>query len=198
MHRGSVLLVTMLSVACARAAAAAPSLSDDRTAIELVYYQHRIGTKPPFEQTLPAAQIKKLVALELRKEAVLKQAYGVTITDALVEAEVRRINETTRAPEVLTELKAALGNDPSRFARSMARPIVVERTLRLRFENDDKLHAPERGKIEALRSSLLKNGSATYAARMALITAAKLGDAPELGFSVSAPQAFVNEGTTLE
>src|SRR5216684_4210992 len=45
------------------------------------------------------------------------------------DAEAERINATTRAPEVLAELKAALGNDPARFARTVARPIVVERTL---------------------------------------------------------------------
>ncbi len=150
-------------VPAAPAASSEASLVDDRAAIELVYYNHRTGTKPPFEQTLPPAQIEKLVALELKKEAVLKRVYGVEITDAMIEAEVRRINETTRAPDVLAELKSALGNDPARFARSMAKPIVVERTLRVRFENDDKLHAPERGKIEALRTSLLKSGSTTYA-----------------------------------
>ncbi len=168
----------------ALAAAAAPSLVDDRVAIERVYYNHRTGTKPPFEETLPPAQIEKLVALELKKEAVLKRVYGVEITEAMVEAEVRRINETTRAPEVLAELKTALGNDPARFARSLAQPIVVERTLRTRFENDDKLHAPERGKIEALRNNVLKTGSTAYADRLAVIRAAKLGEAPELTFQL--------------
>ena len=93
-------------VPAAPAASSEASLVDDRAAIELVYYNHRTGTKPPFEQTLPAAQVEKLVALELKKEAVLKRVYGVEITDAMVEAEVRRINETTRAPDVLAELKS--------------------------------------------------------------------------------------------
>ena len=172
-------------VASAQAAGTEPSLVDDRVAIEFVYYNHRTGTKPPFEQTLPPAQIEKLVALELKKEAVLKRVYGVEITDAMVEAEIRRINETTRAPDVLAELKSALGNDPVRFARSMAKPIVVERTLRTRFENDDKLHAVERGKIEALRTSLLKSGSAAYPDRLAMIKAAKLGEAPELTWQLT-------------
>jgi hypothetical protein len=55
----------------------------------------------------------------------------------------------------LAEIKAALGDDPARFARSLARPIVVERMLRRRFENDDALHAPQRRQVEEVRAQLL-------------------------------------------
>jgi hypothetical protein len=40
----------------------------DRTAIEHVYYMHRTGTKPPFEQALPISMIEQLVRLDLRKD----------------------------------------------------------------------------------------------------------------------------------
>ena len=62
--------------------------------------------------------------------------------------------------EVLAELKAALGNDPARFARTVAKPIVVERLLRNRFENDDQLHAPQRHQVEQVRAQLLAVASA--------------------------------------
>ena len=77
------------------------------------------------------------------KEEVLKRVYGVQITPAQVAAEAQRINATTRAPDVLAELKTALGNDPERFARTVVKPILVERELRQRFDNDDHLHALE-------------------------------------------------------
>jgi hypothetical protein len=131
------------------------TLITDRTAVERVYYAHRLGAKPAFEQALPPSLIDRLVKQELRKEAVLKRAYGVEITPELVAVEVQRINSTTHAPEVLTELKAALGNDPARFACTMARPILVERILRQRFENDHWLHAPQRHEAEAARETLL-------------------------------------------
>jgi hypothetical protein len=127
----------------------------DRTAVERVYYEHRLGTKPAFEKALPSALIESLVKRDMKKEAVLQHAYGVEITPELVAAEVRRINTTTRAPDVLAELKAALGNAPSRFAGTVARPVVVERILRQRFENDDKLHAPQRREAETVRELLL-------------------------------------------
>jgi len=133
----------------------------DRAAVEKVYYSHRLGTKPSFEETLPPALLERLVKLDLKKETALKKIYGVEITPAVVDAEVQRINSTTRAPDVLAELKLALGNDPIRFAETVARPIVVERELRRRFENDDTLHAAERRQVEQIRGELLAAKSST-------------------------------------
>ena len=127
----------------------------DRTAIERVYHEHRTGTKPPFEQAMPRELIEQLTRQDRHKEAVLGKVYGVEITPAMVEAEVRRIDATTRAPEMLAEIKHALGDDPARFARAMARPIVVERELRRRFDNDDALHAAQRREAEQAREKLL-------------------------------------------
>lgn len=131
------------------------SLCADRTAIERIYYQHRLGMKLPFGQTFPTTLIEQRVHDDLLKESVLRKNYDVEITAALIEAEVQRIDATTRAPEVLAELKATLGGDSVRFARAFARPIVVERLLRARFENDEALHANRRHEAEQARASLL-------------------------------------------
>jgi len=144
------------------AAAAADDLATlcaDRAAIERVYYQHRVGEKPPFEQALPGATLERLVRDDLRKETALKKAYGIEITPAVVEAEVQRINTTTRAPDMLAEIKAALGDDPVRFANVFAKPILVERLLRDKFENDDALHAAQRREAEKVRGQLLQAGA---------------------------------------
>ena len=151
----------------------------DRTAVERVYAEHRTGTKPPFEQAMPVALLEKLVREDLKKEAVLARTYAVTITDAMVAAEVRRIDSTTRAPETLAEIKAALGNDPARFARAMARPIVVERLLRERFENDDALHAPQRRAAESLRGRLLAVKEVGFDARFAVLKECQGGEVQE-------------------
>lgn len=132
-----------------------PALCADRTAIEQVYYNHRAGTKPPFEEILPRTTLENLVRLDQRKEAVLRKNYGIAITPALLDTEVQRINTTTRAPEMLAEIKSALGNDSSRFANAFAKPFLVERLLRERFENDDALHAPQRHECERIRAGLL-------------------------------------------
>ena len=148
----TLLLLSLCSIVLADDFA---SLRADREAVERVYYYHRLGEKPPFEQVLPPATLENLVRQDLRKETALKQAYGVEVTPAMLDAEVQRINTTTRAPEMLAELKAALGNDPARFANVFAKPILVERRLREKFDNDDALHAPQRREMEQVREQLL-------------------------------------------
>jgi len=135
------------------------ALVRDRTAIERVYYNHRLGQKPPFDQATPPALLERLVQEDRRKEAALRQVYGVVITPALLEAEVQRINTTTRAPDMLAEIKAALGNDPARFAQAFAKPFLVERLLRDKFDNDDALHAPQRREAERVREKLLTSAA---------------------------------------
>jgi len=132
----------------------------DRTTIERVYHNHRLGDKPPFEQALPRETLERLVRDDLLRETVLKNAYGVDVTSAMLAAEVQRINTTSRAPGMLAEIKAALGNHPARFANAFAKPFLVERLLRERFENDDLLHAPQRREAERVRAELLQTRSA--------------------------------------
>src|ERR1035441_3442065 len=126
------------------------ALVRDRTAIERVYYNHRLG------QTTPPALIERLVKEDLRKESALRKVYGVVITPDLLEAEVQRINTTTRAPDMLAEIKVTLGNDPAKFAQAFAKPFLVERLLREKFDNDEALHAPLRREAETLRGQLLE------------------------------------------
>lgn len=130
-------------------------LCADRAAIERVYHGHRLGTKQTFEEAMPDALIEQITRQDQHKEAVIRKVYDVEITPAMVAAEVERINTTTRAPEVLVEIKHALGDDAARFAAAMARPILVERELRRRFDNDDKLHAVQRREAEQVRETLL-------------------------------------------
>jgi hypothetical protein len=154
-RRPTLLALGAVSLVLAATGWSEDRLVRDRAAIEHVYYAHRLGTKPPFDEAMPPALLEKMVRLERKKEAVLARVYKVEITPAMVAAEVQRIDATTRAPEVLAELKHALGDDPERFAGSIARPNVVERELRSRFENDDALHLPQRRESEAARTALL-------------------------------------------
>ena len=177
----------LLLLLCGSAALAADftALCADRAAIERVYHAHRTGTKLPFEQAMPVALIENLVRDDAKKEAVLERAYGVKTTDAMVTAEVRRIQTTTRAPETLAEIKTALGNDPARFARTMARPIVVERALRARFENDDALHAPQRRSAEAMRAGMLATDGSAFAQRLSALQKCRDGEVQEQAWTLT-------------
>jgi hypothetical protein len=156
----AALLLAFISAALGNDTA---GLIADRALIERVYHDHRTGTKPPFEQVMPEALLRKHVEMDLHKESVLRKVYGVEITPAMIDAEVRRIDTSTRAPEMLAEVKRALGGDAARFAQSMARPIVVERELRKRFENDDALHASQRATATELRAKWIAGGAVASA-----------------------------------
>ena len=152
-----------------------------------MYYEHRLGNKPPFEQLLPPSVIEQLVKQDLHKEATLKKIYRVDISANQVEAEVKRIDTTTRAPETLAELKKALGDDPARFARSVAKPIVVERVLRARFDNDDQLHAPQRRVAEKTRARMLaaRTNSASFDQLLSLLKEAGAGTVNEVTWQLA-------------
>jgi hypothetical protein len=170
------------------------TLCADRAAIERVYYNHRLGTKPPFEETLPPATLEGLVRMEMNKEAALQKAYRVTITPAQLAAEVQRINTTTQAPEMLAEIKAALGHDPEKFANAFAKPILVERELRQRFDNDDALHAVTRRECENVRHELLtaRTNGASPTQLLARLRRAHSNEVSEATWQLTAHPAQTN------
>src|SRR4051812_32907866 len=95
--RPSILLLLVWSgVALSRGAERDdfPSLLADRVAIERIYSEKRIGNERPFGEAVPASVIEKALRLDVQKEAVLKQVYGVTVTDGAVAEEVARIEST--------------------------------------------------------------------------------------------------------
>ncbi|MCX6968264.1 MAG: hypothetical protein NTZ46_10920 [Verrucomicrobia bacterium] len=130
------------------------ALAADRAAIERIYRQHRNEAPSP----AGPLQMQPVIAAEAHKEAVLKRVYGLEITPALIQAELQRLRDRL-APKTLAEIQHALGDDPGRFARSMARPLAVERLLRKCFEMDEKLHVPQHQAMDALRSELLATQS---------------------------------------
>jgi len=197
---GFLILLAFLCIGLAATAADFAALCADRAVIERIYYNHRLGEKPPFEQVLPPATLENLVRQDLRKEAALKQAYGVEVTPAMLEAEVQRINTTTRARDVLAEIKAALGNDPARFANIFAKPILVERLLRQKFDNDDGLHAPQRRQVEQTRNELLaaKTTGADSEKLLALLKHSHSNAVTETTWQLGARPAETNTATADE
>ena len=195
-----VLLLLMLSLSTLIFGADPAALRADRAAIERVYYNHRTGQKPTFAQSLPPAMLDKLVRQDLKKEGALQRLYRVEVTPAMLAAEVQRINTTTRAPDVLAEIKAALGNNPTRFANAFAKPILVERLLRDKFDNDDALHAGERRQAEETRNNLLaaKQKGAGYASQLALLNRRHPNAVTEATWQMGAPPTEAKTPTADE
>jgi hypothetical protein len=158
------ILLLVVAVNCALAATTRAEPIADRAAIERVYHSHRTGATETFEQALPADDLRRLVKRDTAREKFLRTHYGVEISAAQIAAETARIHATTRAPETLAEIKAALGGDAARFANAFVKPLLVERELRLRFASDDAFHASLRHVGEITRTNLLHARAAGAAA----------------------------------
>src|SRR2546430_6164830 len=87
-------------------------------AIEEVYWRHRIwprerpDPKPALDAVMSQAQLEKKVTDYLRKSQALEDYWQRSITAEQLQAEMNRMAEHTKQPEVLRKLFAALGDDP--------------------------------------------------------------------------------------
>jgi N-acetylneuraminic acid mutarotase len=102
-------------------------------AIEEVYWRHRIwpkeqpDPKPSLDLVMSQGQLEKKVADYLRNSQVLEDYWQQPITAKQLQAEMDRMAQHSKQPEVLRELFEALGNDPFIIAECLARPILAER-----------------------------------------------------------------------
>ena len=74
---------------------------------------------------------------------------------------------------MLAEIKAALGHDPAKFAQAFAKPFLVERLLRDKFDNDEALHAAQRQEAERVRRELLEAAAKSEGRRKAEVRGPK-------------------------
>src|SRR6201984_876881 len=101
-------------------------------AIEEVYWRHRIWPKenskpkPLFDEVMSQAQLENKVTDYLRKSQALEDHWQQPITAEQLQAEMDRMAQHTKQPEVLRELFQALGNDPFLIAECLARPVFSE------------------------------------------------------------------------
>src|SRR5262249_16853611 len=126
------------------AASAAKSPSQARTltladrvayqrSIEEVYWRHRIwpkerrDPKPSVDAVMSQAQLEKKVADYLRNSQALEDYWQRPITPDQLQAEMDRMAQHTKQPEVLREIFAALGNDPFVIAECLARAVLAGR-----------------------------------------------------------------------
>ena len=103
-------------------------------AIEDIYWRHRIwpkenpDLKPALDVVMSQAQLENKIADYLRNSLALED-HGQPITAKQLQAEMDRVAQNTKQPEVLRELFQALGNDPAVIAECLARPILAERLI---------------------------------------------------------------------
>src|SRR6266404_6874420 len=121
-------------------------------AIEDVYWRHRIwpkertDPKPSLDAVMSQAQLENKVTDYLRKSQALEDYWQRPLTAGQLQAEMDRMAQQTKQPEVLQELFDALGNDPFVIAECLARPILAQRVIA------DVLAHDKTGRFESLRT----------------------------------------------
>jgi N-acetylneuraminic acid mutarotase len=138
-------------------------------AIEDVYWRHRIwpkenpDPKPPLNGVMSQTQLEKKVEDYLRDSQVLEDYWQRPLTAEQLQAEMDRMAQHTRQPEVLNELFEALGNDPFVIAECLARPVLSERLVAdLSAQDKTKLSHSTRTKELSRMSMAATSASAAY------------------------------------
>jgi len=131
-------------------------------AIEEVYWRHRIwpserpDPKPSLDAVMPQAQLEKKVADYLRKSRALEDYWQRPITTEQLQAEMDRMAQHTKQPDVLRELFAALGDDSFVVAECLARPVLAQRLV-TELNNADRVKLTTIAwLIRPLRSSVVR------------------------------------------
>src|SRR4029453_7454753 len=137
-------------------------------AIEEVYWRHRIwpkerpDSKPSLDAVMSQATIEKKVQDYLRNSELLEQDWSKPITLEQLQAEMDRMAQHSKQPEVLRELFEALGNDPFVIAECLARPAVAERLVTNLSCNDRDPFHTSRASAENQMAKLITAVSPNY------------------------------------
>src|SRR5947199_6173741 len=172
--RGSIALLVCGAAACSMLSGAllaflgpeVPTKPSERTltfaervayqrAIEEVYWRHRIwpkerpDPKPSLDEVIPSAQIEKKVEDYLRNSQALEDYWQRPIRAQQLQAEMDRMAQHTKQPDVLRELFEALGNDPFIITECLAQPVLTERLI-AGLSSQDKARRFESAQTKAL------------------------------------------------
>src|SRR5207249_7760538 len=114
-------------------------------AIEEVYWRHRLwpkerpDPKPSLDAMISQAQLETKVRDYLRNSQALEDYWQRPITAEQLQAEMDRMAQHTKQPEVLRELFEALGDDPVVIAECLARPALAERSPTNSCASDERI-----------------------------------------------------------
>src|SRR5213075_2566877 len=105
------------------------------------------------DAVMSQAQLEKKVADYVRNSQALEAYWQRPITADQLQAEIDRMAEHSRQPEVLRELFEALGNDPFIIAECLARPALAQRLLTSWYAYDQGIHGELRQRARSSTAS---------------------------------------------
>jgi hypothetical protein len=128
---------------------ASQALSLDRRlayqrALDAVTWQHAEfssgAKKPGLSELIPSELSQHKVEDSLRQSNALSDLWSRPLTAEQLQAEMQRIAQQTRQPELLREQWRALNDDPQLIAEVQVRPLLADRLLRAWYASDDRFH----------------------------------------------------------
>src|SRR5439155_15313741 len=128
-----------------------------------IWPKENLRPKPSLDEVMSAQQIEKKVEGYLRDSQALEAYWQKPITPEQLQAEMERMAQSTKQPEVLGELFEALGNDPFVIAECLARPVLTVRVVADLSANDKgQQFALLRTQTAGGKFSITTLGEATY------------------------------------
>jgi N-acetylneuraminic acid mutarotase len=113
-------------------------------ALDAVTWQHTLfpsqDQKPSLSQVLPLEVSQRKVEDSLRESNALAVLWSRQLTPEQLQAEMQRIAQQTRQPDLLREQWRALHNDPQLIAEMQVRPLLADRLLRAWYARDQRFH----------------------------------------------------------
>jgi N-acetylneuraminic acid mutarotase len=137
-------------------------------AIEDVYWRHRIwpeersDPKPSLDAVMSQAQVEKKVSDYLRNSQALEDYWLRPLSTEQLQAEMERMAQHTKQPEVLRELFEALGNDAFVIAECLARPVLSEHLVTSFYAHDKEPLDSSRARVENEMPKLVGVARANY------------------------------------
>src|SRR5207249_8107701 len=101
------------------------------------------------DAVMSQAQLEKKVKDYLGNSQALEDYWQRPISAEQLQAEMDRMAQHTKQPEVLQELFEALGDDPFVIAECLARPALAERLLTNWYAYDQRIHGDLKQRAEA-------------------------------------------------
>jgi N-acetylneuraminic acid mutarotase len=161
LERPAILLAVLLVVS---PVVAGPLTFEERVAaqeaIEQVYFAHRTGGVVPFRDAVPRRILEEKVRTYLRQSRALERLWATPVTPEMLQAELERIARSTRFPERLAQIYAALDHDPVLIQECFVRPVLVDRLARSFFAYDRRIHAGSLEEIQTIRAWLASDRAA--------------------------------------
>ncbi len=123
--------------------------------IEKVYFDNRNNNSADFDKLISREVLERKVKKYLAQDKVLRDM-GEPVTRTALQAELKRICNSSKSPVMLKKLFSALNNDSFLVQEIIVRPILADRMSRKYFGRNKNIHKDSLKKIQLIAEATQK------------------------------------------